>query len=85
MGNALPIKRSRSSKRLAYPEFPNEHFLVCASYMIAQNADAAYLWNIKNNTIYSVSISNGRAFLDAATIAVTKGDMKKYYEKKQQE
>jgi hypothetical protein len=65
-------------------EFSHEHFLVCASYMIAQNAEAAYLWNIKNNTIYSVSIPNRQAFLDAVTIAVTKGDMKKYYGKKQQ-
>lgn len=63
-------------------EFSHEHFLVCASYMIAQNAEYAYLWNIRNNSIYSVSIRDRQAFLDAVVVAVTKGDIQKYYGKK---
>lgn len=54
-------------------EFSHEHFLVCASYMVAQNADSAFLWNIRDNRIYSVSIPDKQAFMNAVAVAVTKG------------
>lgn len=60
-------------------EFSHEHFLVCASYMIAQDADSAYLWNVRNNCIYLITIPNRKSFMDAVATVVTKGKMSKYY------
>lgn len=63
-------------------EFSHEHFLICASYMIAQNANRAFLWNTRDNRIYSVSIPDKQAFMDAVTTTITKGKLKKYYSEK---
>ena len=60
-------------------EFSHEHFLVCASYMVAQNADSAFLWNIRDNRIYSVSIPDKQEFMNAVAVVVTKGKIEKYY------
>lgn len=62
-------------------EFSHEHFLVCASYMIAQDAESAFLWNIRDNSIYSVSIPDKQAFMNAVAVAVTKGKIEKYYKR----
>lgn len=62
-------------------EFSHEHFLVCASYMIAQEAESAFLWNIRDNRIYSVSIPDKQAFMNAVAVVVTKGKIEKYYKR----
>ena len=64
-------------------EFSHEHFLICASYMIAQNAKSAFLWNIKDNRTYSISIPDKQAFMDAVAVAITKGKLKQYYPPKE--
>lgn len=60
-------------------ELTHEHFLQCASYMVAMNLSKGILWNTKDNTLYEVEISDRKAFLDAVIKTVTKGIMDKYY------
>jgi len=60
-------------------ELSHTHFLVCACYMIALSLEKGFVLNIKNNTIYSVTIPDKDSFLDAVAKAVTKGKLQKYY------
>lgn len=65
---------------LAYTqEFSHEHFLICASYMIAQNVSTGLLWNTEDNRIYSITIPDRQAFMDAVVNTVTKGKINRYY------
>lgn len=60
-------------------ELRHEHFLQCAVYMAALGLPKGILWNTRDNTAYEIEIPDRTAFLDAATRAVTKGMIKKYY------
>ena len=63
-------------------ELSHEHFLQCASYMIALGLSKGVLWNTRNNECYAISIPNPQTFMDAVVKAVTKGYLKKYYPQK---
>lgn len=47
--------------------------------MAALGLPKGILWNTRDNTAYEIEIPDRTAFLDAATRAVTKGMIKKYY------
>ena len=61
-------------------ELTHEHFLQCASYMVAMNLSKGILWNTRDNTSYEIEVPDRKAFLDAVTKAITKGMIEKYYE-----
>lgn len=60
-------------------ELAHEHFLQCACYMIALNLPKGVLWNIRDNTLYEIEISDRKKFMDAVAETVTKGTISKYY------
>lgn len=61
-------------------ELTHEHFLQCASYMVAMNLQKGILWNTRDNTLYEIEVPDRKGFLDAVTKTVTKGTIEKYYE-----
>ena len=61
-------------------ELTHEHFLQCASYMVAMNLKKGILWNTRDNTSYEIEVPDRKAFLNAVARTVTKGIMEKYYE-----
>lgn len=61
-------------------ELTHEHFLQCASYMVALNLPKGILWNTRDNTSYEIEVPDRKAFLDAVAKAVTKGMIENYYE-----
>ena len=61
-------------------ELSHTHFLQCACYMIALEAEKGVLWNTRNNTRYEIQIPNRKAFLDAVAKATTKRRLDKYYQ-----
>ena len=54
--------------------------LVCACYMKALGLEKGILWNTYDNTIYEIAIPDMNKFMNAITVAITKGKVKKYYE-----
>lgn len=60
-------------------ELTHEHFLQCASYMVAMDLKKGILWNTRDNTIYEIEIPDRKAFLDAVTKTITKGMVERYY------
>jgi hypothetical protein len=60
-------------------ELTHEHYLQCASYMVALNLQKGILWNTRDNTSYEIEVSDRKEFLDAVTKAVTKGMIDSYY------
>ncbi len=60
-------------------ELTHEHFLQCASYMVALNLQKGILWNTRDNTLYEIEVPDKKAFLNAVTKAVTKGVIETYY------
>ena len=63
-------------------ELNHEHFLQCASYVVALGLEKGILWNTKNNACFEIQIPNRNKYLDAVTKAITKGYLKKYYKPK---
>lgn len=61
-------------------ELTHEHFLQCASYMVAMNLQKGILWNTRDNTSYEIEVPDRKAFLDAITKTVTKGMIESYSE-----
>lgn len=61
-------------------ELTHEHFLQCASYMVAMNLQKGILWNTRDNISYEIEVPDRKAFLDAVTRAVTKGMIESYSE-----
>ena len=60
-------------------QLTHEHFLQCASYMIALKKDVGVLWNTRTNVAYEIRIPNKHAFMDAVTNTITKTVVKNYY------
>jgi len=60
-------------------ELSHEHFLQCASYMIALELEKGILWNTKDNTMYSITIPDRIELLNCMVRAITKGVIDKYY------
>lgn len=61
-------------------ELTHEHFLQCASYMVALNIDKGVLWNTRDNTAFQITIPDKTVFLNAVAKAVTKGAIPAYYQ-----
>jgi hypothetical protein len=59
-------------------ELTHDHFLQCATYIIALGLEKGVLWNTRNNTRYEIQVSDKDKYLDAITKAVTKGYLQKY-------
>ena len=59
-------------------ELTHEHFLQCASYVVAMGKKKGILWNTRDNTLYEITVPNKSHFLDTVTNAITKGVIKKY-------
>lgn len=60
-------------------ELGHEDFLQCAAYMIALNCNKGILWNIRDNSIYSVSIRDKEGFMDAVTACITHHELTYYF------
>ena len=60
-------------------ELTHEHFLQCASYIVALNLQKGILWNTRDNTLYEIEVPDKKAFLNAVTKTVTKGVLENYY------
>lgn len=59
-------------------ELTHEHFLQCASYVVAMGKKKGILWNTRDNSAFEITIPNKNKFLDAVTNAITKGTLRKY-------
>lgn len=59
-------------------ELSPEHFLQLATYMVAVGLDEGRLWNLKNNTLYRVTIPDEKKFLDSMITTITKGYVKEF-------
>lgn len=59
-------------------ELTHTHFLQCAMYVVALNLEKGYLWNIKDNTMYEVTVPDKNAFLKAVVICASKGMITEY-------
>lgn len=59
-------------------ELTHEHFLQCASYVVAIGKKKGILWNTRDNTLFEITVPNKIRFLDAVSNAITKGAIKKY-------
>ena len=59
-------------------ELTHEHFIQCASYVVAMGMKKGILWNTRDNTLYEITVPNKTLFMDAVTNAITKGAIKKY-------
>lgn len=60
-------------------ELAHEHFLQCASYVVALGLERGVLWNTRDNLRYEIGIPDRAAFLDAVARTVTKHFSEKYY------
>ena len=49
------------------------HFLQCACYMLAMDLKEGYLWNVRDNEMWHVEISDRTKFLEQVLKTVTKG------------
>ena len=60
-------------------ELAHEHFLQCASYVVALGLERGVLWNTRDNLRYEIEIPDRAAFLDAVARTVTKHFSEKYF------
>lgn len=60
-------------------ELSHEHYLQCASYMIALNLSKGILWNVRDNSMYQIEIPDKKSFLDSVTKTITKRKVTEYY------
>ena len=59
-------------------ELTHEHFLQCASYVVAMGKKKGILWNTRDNTLYEITVPNKTRFLNTVANAITKGAIKRY-------
>ena len=59
-------------------ELSHEHFLQCAMYSLMHNYKNAYVWNVKHNRLYKVSVPDTVAFLTQVLKTITKGKITKF-------
>ncbi|HJA66225.1 MAG TPA: AAA family ATPase [Candidatus Mediterraneibacter cottocaccae] len=60
-------------------ELTHQHFLQCASYVVAMEKKKGILWNTRNNSVFEVTVPNKTRFSNAVANAITKGAIRKYY------
>lgn len=65
-------------------ELSHEHFLQCACYVVALNAEKGILWNTRTNIKYEIRILDKAKFLDAVAKTITKGHIKNYHTPKEE-
>ncbi len=58
-------------------ELSHTHALQLAMYLIGEEKETGYLWNIKTGELHEIHIPNRKLFLDAVGRAVTKGRYKR--------
>ena len=63
-------------------ELTHEHFLQCASYVVARKLKKGILWNTRTNDMYEITIPNKEKFLDCVIKTITKHQITKYYKPK---
>lgn len=61
-------------------ELAHEHFLQCATYMVALGLPKGILWNTRNNAKFQITIPDRKAYLDAVANAVTKRAIDGYFD-----
>lgn len=59
-------------------EIQHTHFLQAATQALALNLKTIYVWNLHNNQMFQVKITNKRTFLNQVTRAITKGGLTKF-------
>lgn len=59
-------------------ELSHIHFLQCACYMVSLNYSVGYLWNVKDNQMYEITIPDRQGFLNKVVKAVTKGHVQEF-------
>ena len=79
-GQADVVKDNTVYELKFVSELTHEHFLQCASYMVALSIDKGVLWNTRDNTAFQITIPDKKAFLNAVAKAVTKGAIPAYYQ-----
>lgn len=82
MGFADVIKDKVVYELKFVSELMHEHFLQCASYMVALGLKKGILWNTRDNSRYEICIPKREKYLDAVARAVSKGRLEKYYSPK---
>lgn len=80
IGQADVVKDNTVYELKFVSELTHEHFLQCASYMVALNIDKGVLWNTRDNTAFQITIPDKTVFLNAVAKAVTKGAIPAYYQ-----
>ncbi len=58
-------------------ELKHEHFLQCACYMVALGLQEGILWNVKDNKMFLIRISDRDDFVGMVVQTVTKGYLRK--------
>lgn len=64
-------------------ELSHEHFLQLAMYLVASDVKTGRLWNVRDNTMWEISIPDRTKFLNAVAKTVTKHQILKFKEPKQ--
>ena len=59
-------------------QLEHKHFLQIACYLAFTGKKKGYLWNVRNNELYAVSVTDRQKFLDAVIRAITKGKVPEY-------
>ena len=80
MGMADVVKKKTVYELKFVYQLQHEHFLQCASYMIALNLKKGILWNTRDNTAYIITIPDRKRFMDEVTRTITKRSIPKYYQ-----
>ena len=76
---SIGLRVERETEKLKFvSELTHEHFIQCASYVVAMGMKKGILWNTRDNTLYEITVPNKTLFMDAVTNAITKGAIKKY-------
>ena len=61
-------------------QLSHEQFLECACFMLGAGLNAGRLWNVRDNSLYEITVPDRKAFLDAVAKAVTKQEIPAYFE-----
>ncbi len=79
MGQADVVKNDTVYELKFVNELKHEHFLQCASYMIALGLNRGILWNTKDNKMYEIAIPNKKTFMNLVVKAITKGVINEFF------
>ncbi len=60
-------------------DLSHEHFLQCATYVVATGFEKGILWNVRDNSMYEVTVPDKKGFLDMVVCTITKNAINTYY------